>query len=132
MKAPGLKGIVLRTFFSTLICSSVMSLLWLELVEIAGRKTTDLYGLGHVIMVCCIFCMAVSTLTIFVNRLAVVRTNPLLSLLSFFLLPIIVGVLLGTAIFEQQERRLFMVMLLSFMTPLVYYFIQYRKQLQRS
>ena len=130
MEAPGLKGIVLRTFFSTMIFGSVISLLWLELVEIAGRKT-DLYGLGHVIIVCCIFCMAISTLTIFFNKLEVVRSNPFLSLLSFFLLPMTVGVLLGAAIFEQQERRMFAVMLLSFLTPLVYFFIQYRRQLQR-
>jgi cytochrome bd-type quinol oxidase subunit 2 len=130
MQTPGLKGIVIRTFFSTMICCSVVSLLWLELVEISGRKT-DLYGLGHVLLIFCSICMAISTLTIFFNKLEVVRTHPFLSLLSFFLLPVIVGVLLGTAIFEQQERRMFMVMLLSFLTPLVYYFIQYRKQLQQ-
>lgn len=132
METPGLKGIVLRTFFSTLICGSVISLLWLELVEMAGKTKTDLYGLGHVVIVFCVLCMAISTLTIFFNKLAVVRTHLFLSLLSFFLLPMIAGILLGTAIFEQQERRMFMVMLLSFLTPLVYYFIQYRKQLQQS
>jgi len=131
METPGLKRIALRTFFSTMICCSVVSLLWLEIVEIAGRKT-DLYGLGHIIIVFCSLCMSISTLTIFFNRLAVVRNHLFLSLLSFFLLPVIIAIGLGAAIFEQQEKRMLMVMLLSFLTPLVYYFIQYRKQLQQS
>lgn len=130
MEAPGLKGIVLRTVLSTMISCTVVSLLWLEIVEIAGREI-ELYGLGHIVIVFCAVCMALSTLTIFFNRLRIVRTNTFLSLLSFFLLPMIVGILIGVSIFEQQEMRLFAVMLLSFLTPLVYYFIQYRRQLQR-
>jgi putative effector of murein hydrolase LrgA (UPF0299 family) len=131
MKVLSLKGITGRVIISTWIISSVISLIWLEVVELRGYKT-DLYGLGHVILTCCLLFMALGTCTIFFNRYTAVSSNAFLSGLSFFLLPVLMGIFLGMSIFEQQEIRLFIVMMLSFLAPLTYYFIRYRKQLQQG
>ena len=129
MEAPSLGSIVWRTFFSTLISCSVISLLWLEMVELsANSRRNDFYGLGHVMLVFCAFCMALSTFTIFLNRNRVIRTNGFFSWLTFFLPPVLIAIFLEITLFDGDELRLFAVMLLAFLVPLFYYFLQYRKQ----
>lgn len=126
-----LKSIVLKTVLSTLICSVLISLLWLQFVIVPDQRN-DFYGLAHVMTVFCCCCMAVSTLTIFFNYLPGVSSHPVLSGLSFFGLPALVAGVLGYYIFDGGEKGLLLVMLLSFFTPLVYFFLQYRRQLRET
>ncbi|NML36921.1 hypothetical protein HHL17_06895 [Chitinophaga sp. G-6-1-13] len=130
MEAHPLRSMVLSAAFAAMISSGVISLLWFETVELSeAARNSDLYGLGHVLIVFCIICMALSTITIFFNRIAVVRNNVILSLLSFFLLPFLVAVSFCMTIFEREELSLFFVMIASFSLPLAFYFARYRKLL---
>ncbi|MBO9728692.1 MAG: hypothetical protein J7623_08650 [Chitinophaga sp.] len=126
-----LKGIVLKTVLSTLICSTVISLLWLQFVVVPDQRN-DFYGLAHVMVVFCCCCMAASTLTIFFNYLPAVSHHRVLSGLSFFGLPALVAGVLGYYIYDGGEVGLLLVMLLSFFTPLAWSFMQYRRQLQET
>lgn len=130
MEAHRLRSMVLSAAFAAMISSGVISLLWLETVELseAARKS-DLYGLGHVLIVFCVICMALSTITIFFNRIPFVRNNVILSLTSFFLAPLLVSAGFYMTIFEREETLLFLVMITSFSLPLVFYFARYRKLL---
>lgn len=130
MEAHHLRSMVLSAAFAAMISSGVISLLWFETVELSeAARNSDLYGLGHVLIVFCVICMALSTITIFFNRIAIVRNNVVLSLLSFFLSPLLVAVSFGITIFEREELALFFVMIASFSLPLAFYFVRYRKLL---
>ncbi|SEW35088.1 hypothetical protein [Chitinophaga arvensicola] len=125
-----LRNIVFKTFLSTLICSIVVSLIWLEAVELTPKaRKSDFYGLAHIMIIFCSFIMSLCTLTIFINRLDTVRNNAVLSGLSFFFLPLSVWIAIGLTSFDIQEIRLWAVVFISFLLPLTYYFITYRKRL---
>ncbi|MBC9930916.1 hypothetical protein [Chitinophaga qingshengii] len=130
MEAHHLRSMVLSAAFAAMISSGVISLLWFETVELSeSARYSDLYGLGHVLIVFCVICMALSTITIFLNKMTVVRNNLFLSLLSFFLAPLLVSLFFFVTIFDKEEMMLFGVMLVSFHLPLAFYFARYRKLL---
>ncbi|RBL92770.1 hypothetical protein DF182_09385 [Chitinophaga flava] len=130
MEARRLKNMVLSAAFAAMISSGVVSLLWLETVELSeAARNSDMYGLGHVLVAFCVICMATSTTTIFLNKLAVVRNNLFLSLLSFFLGPLVVALCFGITVFDKRDIDLFFVMVASFGLPMAFYFARYRKML---
>ncbi|WP_223151575.1 hypothetical protein [Chitinophaga varians] len=127
MEAHPLRSMVLSAAFAAMISSGVISLLWFETIVLSEAVRNS--NLGHVLIGFCVICMALSTVTIFLNNLAVVRNNVILSLLSFFLLPLLVAVSFCITVFDGTELVLFFLMIASFNLPLAFYFVRYRRLL---